>query len=559
MVQPGTTFALHVAALGKALLGEMGEAERNALIDTMQFEHVTASSIADAATLRAQIEAQREKQYFTSRDEGNEGVSAIGIAGRVGGQLTALSIVGPTHRMDANMEQYVKVALEARAEFFEVGAPRRCAPSPGHACGPAEPDPRHPVGAAAGGWLWCCGALVWRCGLVLWFGAVAWRRLDWQSLGEVDGGSFEWFHYRGDGGDRPGPFCAMMLADMGADVIRVDRLTPGFLGGGGTVVDRGRRSIALDLKQPGAVDVVLRLLDGADALIEGFRPGVMERLGLGPDVCLARNRRLVYGRMTGWGQDGPLAQAAGHDLNYIALTGALHAMGEADRPPAPPLHLVGDMGGGAMMLAFGLLCALLEAGRSGQGQVVDAAICDGASLLATTYHGKLRDGDWVNRRQANMLDGGAHFYGCYACADGKYVSIGAIEPQFYRLLLERCGIDDRISSGSGTAPSGPRCQAGGAHRRQDPRRMVRAARRQRRLLRPGARFRGSPGPSATPRARQLRRDRRHPPPGACAPAVAHAWAGAADSQPGQHTEELLAGLGWSPSDIQALRERGAIA
>ena len=186
----------------------------------------------------------------------------------------------------------------------------------------------------------------------------------------------------------------------------------------------------------------------------------MERLGLGPDVCLARNRRLVYGRMTGWGQDGPLAQAAGHDLNYIALTGALHAMGEADRPPAPPLHLVGDMGGGAMMLAFGLLCALLEAGRSGQGQVVDAAICDGASLLATTYHGKLRDGDWVNRRQANMLDGGAHFYGCYACADGKYVSIGAIEPQFYRLLLERCGIDDPEFQRHGTAPSGLRCGPG---------------------------------------------------------------------------------------------------
>ena len=257
----------------------------------------------------------------------------------------------------------------------------------------------------------------------------------------------------------PGPFCAMMLADMGADVIRVDRLTPGFLGGGGTVVDRGRRSIALDLKQPGAVDVVLRLLDGADALIEGFRPGVMERLGLGPDVCLARNRRLVYGRMTGWGQDGPLAQAAGHDLNYIALTGALHAMGEADRPPAPPLHLVGDMGGGAMMLAFGLLCALLEA-RSGQGQVVDAAICDGASLLATTYHGKLRDGDWVNRRQANMLDGGAHFYGCYACADGKYVSIGAIEPQFYRLLLERCGIDDPDFQRQWDRAQCPRCGPG---------------------------------------------------------------------------------------------------
>ena len=179
--------------MGKALLGEMGEAERNALIDTMQFEHVTASSIADAATLRAQIEAQREKQYFTSRDEGNEGVSAIGIAGHVGGQLTALSIVGPTHRMDANMEQYVKVALEARAEFFENRCPRSaCALPQGHACGPAEPDPRHPDrGAAAWGVavvLWRCGAVAlwrWRCGLVLWFGAVVWRHLDWQALGDV--------------------------------------------------------------------------------------------------------------------------------------------------------------------------------------------------------------------------------------------------------------------------------------------------------------------------------------------------------------------------------------
>ena len=285
----------------------------------------------------------------------------------------------------------------------------------------------------------------------------------------------------------------------------------------------------------------------------------MERLGLGPDVCLARNRRLVYGRMTGWGQDGPLAQAAGHDLNYIALTGALHAMGEADRPPAPPLHLVGDMGGGAMMLAFGLLCALLEAGRSGQGQVVDAAICDGASLLATTYHGKLRDGDWVNRRQANMLDGGAHFYGCYACADGKYVSIGAIEPQFYRLLLERCGIDDPDFQRQWDRAQWPRCGAGGAHRRQDPRRMVRAARRQRRLLRPVLDFEEAPDhPQHRARASFVETDGiRHPAP---APRLSRTPGQARPiPQPGQHTEELLAGLGWSPSDIQALRERGAIA
>ncbi|MCD0501427.1 CaiB/BaiF CoA transferase family protein [Bordetella petrii] len=240
----------------------------------------------------------------------------------------------------------------------------------------------------------------------------------------------------------PGPFCAMMLADLGAEVIRVDRKAAGFLGGGGTIVDRGRRSIALDIKQPGAIDIVLDLADSADALIEGFRPGVMERLGLGPEVCLKRNPRLVYGRMTGWGQTGPLAHAAGHDLNYIAITGALHAMGHADRPPTPPLHLLGDIGGGGMMLALGIVSALLEARQGGKGQIVDAAICDGVSTLATAYHGMLASGKWSTHRQANMLDGGAPFYGCYACADGKFISIGAIEPQFYALLLERCDIRD---------------------------------------------------------------------------------------------------------------------
>ena len=240
----------------------------------------------------------------------------------------------------------------------------------------------------------------------------------------------------------PGPFCAMMLADMGADVICIDRKTPGVLGGGGTIVDRGRRTVVLDLKNPASIEVVLRLVERSDALIEGMRPGVMERLGLGPTPCLQRNPRLVYGRMTGWGQTGPLANAAGHDLNYIAITGALNAMGHAGRPPTPPLHLVGDMGGGAMMLAFGIVSALLETSRSGQGQVVDAAICDGVSTLSTMYHAMLKTGQWSVQREANMLDGGAHFYGCYTCADGKFVSIGSIEPQFYALLLKLCSIDD---------------------------------------------------------------------------------------------------------------------
>ena len=247
----------------------------------------------------------------------------------------------------------------------------------------------------------------------------------------------------------PCPFAAMMLADMGAEVIRIDRKTaPGadnpfpMLGTKFDVMARGRRSLALDLKQPAAKEVVLALLDQADVVLEGFRPGVMERLGLGPDTCHARNPKLVYGRVTGWGQHGPLAQAAGHDLNYIALTGMLHAMGRADAPPAPPLNLVGDFGGGAMMLAFGVVCAVLEARSSGKGQVVDAAMTDGAALLGAMMYGLRAFGSWNDAREANLLDGGAPFYDTYACADGKFVSIGSLEPQFYALLLKLTGATD---------------------------------------------------------------------------------------------------------------------
>ena len=239
----------------------------------------------------------------------------------------------------------------------------------------------------------------------------------------------------------PGPFCAMMLADLGAEIVRVDRLSAKGSGSEFDILNRGRRSIAVDLKNPKGVETVLRLIEGADALIEGFRPGVMERLGLGPDVCAARNPRLVYGRMTGWGQDGPLAHAAGHDINYIALSGALHAMGRPDEAPAPPLNLVGDFGGGGMMLALGLVAGLLEAKGSGRGQVVDAAMTDGSAALMGIIYGMKGRGFWSNTRGANMLDGGAHFYDCYTCSDGKYVSIGSIEPQFYALLLEKCGLD----------------------------------------------------------------------------------------------------------------------
>ena len=242
----------------------------------------------------------------------------------------------------------------------------------------------------------------------------------------------------------PGPFCAMMLADLGAEVLRVDRAERARLpradGPNLDLLNRGRRSVAVDLKSPAGVEVVLRLVEKADALIEGFRPGVMERLGLGPDVCLARNPGLVFGRMTGWGQEGPLAKAAGHDLNYIALTGALHAIGRADSPPPPPLNLVGDFGGGGLMLAYGILAALLERARSGKGQVVDAAMVDGAAALMAIIFGAHASGWWRDERASNMLDGGAHFYDCYETKDGKYVSIGSIEPQFYAQLLELTGL-----------------------------------------------------------------------------------------------------------------------
>lgn len=236
----------------------------------------------------------------------------------------------------------------------------------------------------------------------------------------------------------PAPFCAMMLSDMGADVVRIDR--PGAFGGGAAeVLARGRRSVALDLKDETALEACLGMVEAADILLEGFRPGVMERLGLGPDIALARNRALVYGRMTGWGQYGPLAHAAGHDLNYIALTGALGAIGTPDKP-VPPLNLVGDFGGGAMYLAFGVVAALHHAKASGQGQVVDAAIVDGATSLMASQHQLAAMGLWHIRRGENLLDGGAHFYGVYACSDGGFISIGPLEPEFYALMCEKLEI-----------------------------------------------------------------------------------------------------------------------
>ena len=247
----------------------------------------------------------------------------------------------------------------------------------------------------------------------------------------------------------PGPFTAMLLADMGAEVVRVDRASSVTPTSPGTpppvdLMNRGRRSIGVDLKTPGGIEAVLRLVASADALIEGFRPGVTERLGLGPDACLKRNPRLVYGRMTGWGQDGPLAEAAGHDINYIALAGALHPIGRADGPPPPPLNLVGDFGGGAMYLAFGIVCGILEAKSSGQGQVVDAAMVDGAAHLTTMFHSLRNLGFWSDEREANLLDGGAPFYDTYETADAKFVAIGPLEPKFFAELCNRLELNGDV-------------------------------------------------------------------------------------------------------------------
>ncbi len=254
----------------------------------------------------------------------------------------------------------------------------------------------------------------------------------------------------------PGPFCGMMLADAGADVVRIERPRPA--GDGMTrlvlnpVLDRGKRSIALDLRSDPDREVVHRLLARADVLTEGFRPGVMERLGFGPEPVLADNPRLVYGRMTGWGQSGPYARTAGHDIDYIAMTGALHSFGRAQEVPTPPLNLLGDFGGGGMLLAFGLVAALLHAGRSGQGQVVDAAIVDGTALLTGMIHGLRQDGSWQDERGVNLLDGGAPFYDVYVCADGGFLAVGALEEPFYTALLEGlrlegAGLPDRWDPG----------------------------------------------------------------------------------------------------------------
>lgn len=244
----------------------------------------------------------------------------------------------------------------------------------------------------------------------------------------------------------PGPFCAMMLADQGAEVIRIERPGGKDVSAAGdprkNILNRSRPSVGVNLKSPEGVALLLDLIEQSDGLIEGYRPGVMERLGLGPDICLGRNPKLIYGRMTGWGQEGPMAKVAGHDINYIALAGALHGFGRAGEKPVPPINLVGDFGGGGMLLAFGMLCALLETQRSGKGQVIDAAMIDGSALLMTMIHSFMAMGIWQDDRGVNLLDTGAHFYDVYETADGKYISLGAIEPQFYADFFARVGLAD---------------------------------------------------------------------------------------------------------------------
>jgi alpha-methylacyl-CoA racemase len=359
----------------------------------------------------------------------------------------------------------------------------------------------------------------------------------------------------------PGPFCAMVLSDLGASVVRVDRRSEKGSGLSSSVLNRGRRSIAVDLKHARGVELVLRLVEGADALIEGFRPGVMERLGLGPDVCWTRNERLVYGRMTGWGQSGPLAQAAGHDINYISLSGVLHSIGRPDSGPVPPLNLVGDFGGGGMLLALGVVAALFESQKSGRGQVVDCAMTEGSALLMAAIYGMRGAGMWTNDRGSNVLDTGAHFYDAYECADGKWISVGSIEPQFYSLLREKAGLAEhdfdnqwdrarwpllkeklravfktksrdewcRIMEGSDV------CFAPVLDLDEAPRHAHNAARSS------FVEVAGVVQPAAAPRFSRTEVSVQGPPPKA-----------------GEHTDEVLAELGLAAAEIAALRDAGAI-
>ncbi|MEU4381478.1 CaiB/BaiF CoA transferase family protein [Micromonospora echinofusca] len=366
----------------------------------------------------------------------------------------------------------------------------------------------------------------------------------------------------------PGPFAAMMLADLGADVVRVDRSTDVDPAAFGTahpdLLNRGRRSVGVDLKSPGGREVVLALVASADALIEGFRPGVTERLGVGPADCLAVNPRLVYGRMTGWGQDGPAAPHAGHDIGYVALTGALHGIGRAGERPVPPMNLLGDFGGGGMMLALGLVSALYAVRGGARGQVVDAAIVDGVAVLSTQIHALRQLGMWRDERGVNLLDGGAPFYDTYECADGRHLAVGALEPRFYDELVRRTGFplppDEALD-------------------RTDPANWPALRRSWARLFRTRTRdewtallgssdacvapvldWREAPEhPHLAARGTFVQRD------GVTQPAPAPRFSGTPTAlrrpppQPGEHTDEVLAEAGFEAGRVAALRAAGAVA
>jgi alpha-methylacyl-CoA racemase len=360
----------------------------------------------------------------------------------------------------------------------------------------------------------------------------------------------------------PAPFAGMVLADLGADVTRVDR--PGVANAVARmdVLNRGRRSVAVDLKHPEGVEVVLRLAAGADVLIEGFRPGVAERLGVGPDACRGRNPQLVYGRMTGWGQEGPYAAEAGHDITYAAVAGALAHIGRAGQPPTPPLNLVADFGGGGMLLALGVVAAVLAARESGTGQVVDAAMVDGVALLMAPFFMALRSGFFTDERGTNLLDSGAPFYDCYRCADGRWVAVGALEPQFYAALLAGLGIDAAELGPQNDQAGWPemrrRFAAAFSARNRDAWVAAFAGRdacvapvltTEETLADPHLAVRatvveidGVPQPSPAPRFSATPAALDRPPP-----------------SPGEHTDAVLADAGYGPEEIAALREGGAVA
>jgi alpha-methylacyl-CoA racemase len=363
----------------------------------------------------------------------------------------------------------------------------------------------------------------------------------------------------------PGPFAAMMLADLGADVIRLDRVAGGGFGAfPGDPLNRNRRSLAVDLKSPAGREVVLTLLAGADALIEGFRPGVTERLGLGPDECLAANPRLVYGRMTGWGQDGPLARTAGHDIDYLALTGALHGIGRAGERPVPPMNLLGDFGGGGMMLALGVVSALYAVRAGAAGQVVDAAIVDGVSVLATQIQALRQVGMWQDPRGVNLLDGGAPFYDTYECADGRYVAVGALEPQFYAELVRLTGfpLDGDAAPDRNDPANWPALRAAWARlfrtRTRDEWEELLAGSDA--CVAPVLDWAEAPRhPHLAARGVHVEHD------GVAQPAPAPRFSATPTSvrrpapQPGEHTDELLAEAGFDADRIAALRAAGTVA